>query len=861
VKNAWIVVAAALGLVALLASVAGLDYLIFRGLELGAVTAPKPNDVPAVTIPQSWDDDTRHNFHTTSQGTRVLPRSWLLALREPSPDPIFPGGKLASRDYLSRFGFTYDTKSALPIGFTTEVWKEKVDYVTPTIEANTEMVGLNCAACHTGRLDFDLRQNGRLRVLIEGGSAMINLGGFQDAVGQALFWTSQYRLKSFIEEVQKYERERPDAKRVTLDAEAEAKQIERDVEAYIKGGMANRDYAKEHKLNPVEAGFGRTDALGLIGNRVFGLLNEENQSVVDAPVNFPHLWDTAWFDWVQYNGSIRTPLSRNIGEALGVGAGVKLGSTLEEFKSTINIENLFKIEDWLGGREPFVRAKEETRTEERPSDPPPTGTTYDGGLQPPRWDDLRAEVLKAGGLADPIENEAMTIKEELRCQGECLYQAHCVRCHLPPRSELAKARTVANENSHHWEVDPRSGKTFLRLRVVDLDEIGTDPNQAVNFYRRFSAVPNPRLGLGTDGTRYHHAHPIQTISAAEGLYRITSFLRAKAFTNDPGGNLFVIDPQNFETRLKHDRFRTLPVGEAYDVRLISCGDAKELPLEERRGVIFIVKERGLRFQAPDAHYDKHESELRDNEALIDKLRTKLNAAPYCKLWDVKRMSPVEKGELLKLVAPITGLFGEEILLNKPEQILNKQAMNDVIRANLGYKARPLDGVWATPPFFHNGSVPNLDQVLSPASKRDVKFYLGTTRFDPVKVGYKTEQFYGAFLMDTTLPGNRNTGHEFRNLTLKEFEDALDDGAHLFDPDDPATIDARWNRALETDVSALSEEQRWQAERDRTARILDDVRSNRREIIRNPKFRGVRGVLGPEFTLQERKALVEYLKSL
>ncbi|HBO9617185.1 TPA: hypothetical protein L5F16_004661, partial [Pseudomonas aeruginosa] len=30
-----------------------------------------------------------------------------------------------------------------------------------------------------------------------------------------------------------------------------------------------------------------------------------------------------------------------------------------------------------------------------------------------------------------------------------------------------------------------------------------------------------------------------------------------------------------------------------------------------------------------------------------------------------------------------------------------------------YKARPLDGIWATPPFLHNGSVPNLFQLLSP----------------------------------------------------------------------------------------------------------------------------------------------------
>ena len=34
---------------------------------------------------------------------------------------------------------------------------------------------------------------------------------------------------------------------------------------------------------------------------------------------------------------------------------------------------------------------------------------------------------------------------------------------------------------------------------------------------------------------------------------------------------------------------------------------------------------------------------------------------------------------------------------------------------LKYKARPLDGVWATPPYLHNASVPNLDALLSPVA--------------------------------------------------------------------------------------------------------------------------------------------------
>jgi hypothetical protein len=78
-----------------------------------------------------------------------------------------------------------------------------------------------------------------------------------------------------------------------------------------------------------------------------------------------------------------------------------------------------------------------------------------------------------------------------------------------------------------------------------------------------------------------------------------------------------------------------------------------------------------------------------------------------------------------------------------------------------YKAAPRDGVWATPPFLHNGSVPNLYEMLIPARDRTKKFYVGR-EFDPIKVGLDTSASSGTFLLDTTLPGNSNAGHSFED---------------------------------------------------------------------------------------------------
>ncbi|WP_192980788.1 di-heme-cytochrome C peroxidase [Pseudomonas sp. EggHat1] len=90
-----------------------------------------------------------------------------------------------------------------------------------------------------------------------------------------------------------------------------------------------------------------------------------------------------------------------------------------------------------------------------------------------------------------------------------------------------------------------------------------------------------------------------------------------------------------------------------------------------------------------------------------------------------------------------------------------------VQEKRGYKARPLDGIWATPPFLHNGSVPNLFELLSPVYERQAQFWVGDFEFDPVRVGYRSDKFPGGFLLDTRVTGNGNGGHEFRDGCRQE----------------------------------------------------------------------------------------------
>jgi hypothetical protein len=84
-----------------------------------------------------------------------------------------------------------------------------------------------------------------------------------------------------------------------------------------------------------------------------------------------------------------------------------------------------------------------------------------------------------------------------------------------------------------------------------------------------------------------------------------------------------------------------------------------------------------------------------------------------------------------------------------------------------YKARPLDGIWATAPFLHSGSVPNLYQLLLPVSERAKTFHVGSREFDPKDVGFSTQPFPGSFEFRTSETGNSNAGHEGLYYTQRQ----------------------------------------------------------------------------------------------
>jgi hypothetical protein len=427
------VIAAVALLVALVACVtAVLIFAVHNSLQVPKIERPK--DV--VWLPQNWTEDQRRRYYHTAQGSELLPYAWFLALEQPrfslSGAPPFKDDR-----YLQGFGFIPDqvyqqNPDALPVGFTRDD-----RFVDPYTGQKLAVLGISCAACHTGELFY-----GGKAIRIDAGPSLINLQKFTEALGLAVTWTyyDPLRFHRFAGRV--LGPNHPHADQVRL----------RQALKYYLDTTFTEFKATLH-LFPTPEGYGRTDALARIGNFVFGteLNNNKNLIAGNAPVNYPPIWDASWMDWVQYNGSIQQPMGRNVGEALGVRSRINLlGYPGLQFQNTIRVENLHEIETLLGGSEPGK------------------------GVWSPKWPE---EILGK-------------IDQGTAAKGEQLYNQLCLHCHQPPMN------SEDGRQPEHWtNFTDSQGRQFFKVTMIPLAEIGTDPKEAQNFHDR-KADSGP-LGKGT----------------------------------------------------------------------------------------------------------------------------------------------------------------------------------------------------------------------------------------------------------------------------------------------------------------------------------------------------------------------------
>ncbi|WP_291869065.1 di-heme-cytochrome C peroxidase [Bradyrhizobium sp.] len=475
-------------------------------------------------LDQNWSTQSRHWFHHASQGTATfpVPYAWFLALEQPGIRLFTRPGMLADSNYLERFGFlpspkSVDTDAAslrrfgygpaagartepaptlpaglqptpaenfdgLPVGFA------RMTAVTNpgTGAPEADMIGLTCAACHTGHISYK-----GVSVRFDGGPAAVNLKKLELATGLSIAYTTWVpgRFDRFATRVLG-----PDAGKDQRDKLKQGLKEVRDflldeVKIYRKT-IEGRTGFDGKPQKDTEEGFGRLDALNRIGNQVFytnlaaaGLAGyEKNLFAVDAPVSFPPIWTVPWLWWAQYDGSIEQPLIRNAGEALGVSALVNLSPKPPPealFRSSIALNNLLYIEDMLRGPDPFRQN--------------PKGF---GGLKSPEWP---SRIFPN----DP----AWQINQARASKGRAIYAEICAECHLGPVNDAAFDAQFPDKSfwsSERWKnVDgPNPVLNPVQKGVVGM---GTDPAQANVLAKRPVEVPGflnlqPARDLDTRGT-------------------------------------------------------------------------------------------------------------------------------------------------------------------------------------------------------------------------------------------------------------------------------------------------------------------------------------------------------------------------
>lgn len=414
-------------------------------------------NAPAEDSPSPFD------FYHESQGTSILPYNWFIALERPRTNPwllVFGSEELFSKNFILQHGFIPDKVSStnpdgLPIGFA----KTESMYF-PGLDRKAAAIGFTCSACHTGQIVHN-----NTRYIIDGGPAMIDLGLLRKSLGAALGQTAlSSRFNLLNGRFQRF------ADRVlgSNNNVVTRKTLKEALSKTLKVLIADRNVIE------VTEGFTRLDALNRIGNQIFysALGRNANYSPINAPVNYPHIWSSSWFSWVQYDGSIMQPLTRNAGEALGVSAFIDTKSGHGEeinvlndqrFSSSIPVGNLAVIESWIGGKHPLDNAHK-----------------FDGIL-PPSWPEAFPKI-------DTV----------LANKGQSLYKDHCQGCHLPaindPEfwSEKNWQKIKYMRNGEAFESD----KAYLELPIIPHEKIGTDLAQGNVLTTR--TVNTIGIGLNLD---------------------------------------------------------------------------------------------------------------------------------------------------------------------------------------------------------------------------------------------------------------------------------------------------------------------------------------------------------------------------
>ncbi len=364
--------------------------------------------VQGETVVQGWTSEEREAMYFGTQGSRLIPRSWIEALELEDGTPFVDLDHLTSYGLLPPpddapttypIGMAIDQQADRNLGATKLRWYKGQGNRDNTAEP---WVGLNCTACHTGSYEVDDKL-----VIVDGAPSMFDYQSFVAALDTAMDGTlnDPVRWDRFVRKVL--------AGKNTPANEAMLKTAFSSLLDWEMKADAMNENDRYYDGRVLDYGYGRVDAIGHIFNKVvmFNGGTEVEGNPANAPVSYPFLWNMWKQKKVQWNGSVENSrikigggsieygaLGRNTGEVLGVFGDIVITpksdgilSALSGYESSVNVRNLDRIEHLLKK------------------------------LEPPKWPDA----------FPPID---VTLAQK----GKTLFQQNCANnCHLTPDMQQA----------------------------------------------------------------------------------------------------------------------------------------------------------------------------------------------------------------------------------------------------------------------------------------------------------------------------------------------------------------------------------------------------------------------------------------
>lgn len=344
--------------------------LLGAGATLATVLACAPGALnPAAgqlaATTQNWTDQQRVQWYKGSQGSRLIPEAWLMALEAPGSTTLFmdpahfsqynylPASFIPAMAGKERCGDRAlpGSNALLPVGFARDCQSDKDLEVTRLRwfkgQSDKEnWIGLTCAACHTTTITY----NGQTE-LIDGGPTLADFQGFTDDLTTALAAT--------LADPAKWERfaARIAAGRGARRSIADDGQLRGAVTALL----AHQTDLAAYNQTTIRYGHGRLDAVGHILNKVAWLNHDPNpyRGEPNAPVSYPFIWNAGQHDFVQWNGLVPSKnitigadqlragaLVRNTSEVIGVFADVttREKAGLRGYRTSVDVANLMGLE-------------------------------------------------------------------------------------------------------------------------------------------------------------------------------------------------------------------------------------------------------------------------------------------------------------------------------------------------------------------------------------------------------------------------------------------------------------------------------------------------------------------------------------